>query len=222
MSDATVKQKITLHLRKTCSSLRYALYVIFHPFDGFWCLKREKCGDVTAGTFILFLLFVVTVLSKQFTGFIFNFNDPREFDIVKEVLGVVVPVLLWTTANWGITTLMDGEGSLKDIYIACCYSLTPLVLTGLPLILFSRAIALEEGAVYTVIYTISVIWSGFLLFSGTMITHQYSLRKTLITMVIVIVGMALIVFLVMLFFALIQELINFLFVFYKEYQLRFD
>ena len=26
------------------SSLRYSLYVIFHPFDGFWDLSREKRG----------------------------------------------------------------------------------------------------------------------------------------------------------------------------------
>ena len=39
-------------------SLRYSLYVITHPFDGFWDLNREKKGSMAAAhtIFILFLL----------------------------------------------------------------------------------------------------------------------------------------------------------------------
>ena len=41
------------HLGKT---LRYSLYVIFHPFDGFWDLIHERRGSIGAATAI-FIMF---------------------------------------------------------------------------------------------------------------------------------------------------------------------
>ena len=34
-------------------SLRYALYVMTHPFDGFWDLTHEKRGSIAAANTIL-------------------------------------------------------------------------------------------------------------------------------------------------------------------------
>lgn len=53
-----------------------------------------------------------------------------------------------------------------------------------------------------------------------MTIHQYTVGKTLLTVLIAIVGMAAILFLFLLFFALIQQLMNFLYIFYKEMTLR--
>lgn len=47
-------------------------------------------------------------------------------------MSVALPVALWVLANWCLTTLFDGEGTLKDVYIATCYALTPLPLFGHP------------------------------------------------------------------------------------------
>ena len=42
--------------QRLLSSLRYSLYVIFHPFDGFWDLSREKRGSLGAANIIVFLV----------------------------------------------------------------------------------------------------------------------------------------------------------------------
>ncbi|NCU25231.1 DUF1282 domain-containing protein [Candidatus Nomurabacteria bacterium] len=201
-------------------SLRYSLYVIFHPFDGFWCAKREEKGDMKAATIILAVVVVTYILLRQLTGFIFNYNEPKDLNILSETLSIIIPFLLWCAANWGITTLMDGEGTLKDIYIASAYSLVPLIIINIPLLLLSNIIVLEEGNLYYVISSFAVIWTGFLLFTGTMTIHQYTIGKTVLTIIIAIIGMAGIIFLLLLFFALIQQLINFVYIFYKEFTLR--
>ncbi len=202
------------------NSLKYSFYIIFHPFDGFWCSKREKRGNAKAATILLFLVVLTYILIRQLTGFIFNYNEPKDLNILSETLSVVIPFLLWCIANWGITTLMDGEGTLRDIYIASAYALVPLILINIPLILLSNIITVEEGSLYFVINSFAVIWSAFLMFIGIMTIHQYSITKTLVTMAIAVVGMAGIIFLVLLFFALIQQFINFLYIFYKEFVLR--
>ena len=57
--------------QRLLSSLRYSLYVIFHPFDGFWDLSREKRGSLGAANIIVFLVLLVRLLSMQFTPFLF-------------------------------------------------------------------------------------------------------------------------------------------------------
>ena len=201
-------------------SLLYGFHVIFHPFDGFWCAQRERRGDVRAATVLIALVTLVSVLSNHLTGFIFNENSDSSSNLLAEILGIVVPVVLWCVANWSITTLLDGEGSFRDIYIATAYALTPMILVQIPMILLSQVIVLEEARIYQALGLLMLAWVAFLLFSGLMTIHQYTVGKTLLTVLIAIVGMAAILFLFLLFFALIQQLMNFLYIFYKEMTLR--
>lgn len=202
------------------NSLKFSFYVIFHPFDGFWCAKREKKGDARSATIILFLIVVTYILIRQMTGFIFNYNEPKDLNILSETLSIVIPFLLWCVSNWGITTLMDGEGTLKDIYIASAYALVPLIILNVPMIVLSNVVTLEEGSIYYVINSFAVIWAAFLMFIGIMTIHQYTIGKTILTILIAVVGMAGIIFFGLLFFALIQQVINFGYVLYKEMALR--
>ena len=207
-------------MNKIRDSLLYSFHVIFHPFDGFWCAQREGKGDPRAATIIIALVTMVYILSKQLTGFIFNTEIDQDFNLFSELLGVIVPVLLWCVANWSITTLMDGEGSFKDIYIATAYSLVPLILINVPMIILSRIIVQEEQRIYQALGILAVVWTGFLIFSGLMTIHQHTATKTVVTILIAVVAMAAMLFSFLLFFALIQQLINFVYMFYKEMTLR--
>jgi hypothetical protein len=207
-------------MSKIAESLRYSFHVIFHPFDGFWCAKRERKGDVWAATILIGMVTLVYILSNQLTGFIFSTNTSESFNLLAELLSVIVPVFLWCVSNWSITTLMDGEGSFRDIYISTAYALVPLILLNIPMIILSRIIVLEEQRIYDALGFLAVIWVAFLLFSGLMTIHQYSMGKTVVTVILAIVGMAAILFLFLLFFALIQQLMNFVYIFYKEMTLR--
>ena len=163
-------------MNKIRDSLLYSFHVIFHPFDGFWCAQREGKGDPRAATIIIALVTMVYILSKQLTGFIFNTEIDQDFNLFSELLGVIVPVLLWCVANWSITTLMDGEGSFKDIYIATAYSLVPLILINVPMIILSRIIVQEEQRIYQALGILAVVWTGFLIFSGLMTIRNYLKR----------------------------------------------
>jgi hypothetical protein len=53
--------------------------------------------------------------------------------------------------------------------------------------------------------SLGLIWSGALIFFGMMVVHDYSLGKNLVTSLGTIVGMALIMFIGILFTTLIQK-----------------
>ena len=197
-------------------ALKYSFYLIFHPFDGFYDLKHEKKGNLISANIILMIIILVFILSKQLTGFIFNNNSFRSLNIISEVISVILPLLLWCISNWSITTLMDGEGSLKDIYITTCYALVPIIISNFPLILISNFLTMDEADFYVFFYTLSFIWSVFLIFIGIMTVHQFTVKKTIVTIIIAIIGVIVMLFLGLLFIALIQQIINFCTFLYKE------
>jgi hypothetical protein len=201
-------------------SLRYTLYLIFHPFDGFWDLKHEKKGNLKAALIIVALVGITFILRRQLTGFVLNEVKLQELNIVVEISSVALPFFLWCVANWCLTTLMDGEGSFRDIVITSAFALAPFVLINIPLIIFSNVITLEEAAFYHFFDILALVWAGILLFLGTSVVHQYSMGKTFLTCICIIVGMGLIIFIALLFFSLLQQIFSFIYTIYKEIALR--
>lgn len=199
--------------------LKYGLHVIFHPFDGFWDLKREHRGSLAAALTFVVLTIIITTMEKQLTGFLFNEIRLKDVNVVVDILTVTILYVLWCVANWCLTSLMDGEGKMRDIFIATGYALLPIILIRLPMILLSLGITSQEGTFYYVLGAVSYIWTGFLIFFGTMVTHQYSFGKTVLTCICTIVGMGIIMFIGLLFFNVIQQMITFATTIYKE--LRF-
>ena len=196
--------------------IKYGLHVIFHPFDGFWDLKKEHRGSLAAAlTFVVIVIMLMT-FEKQTTGFLFNTVRLKDVNVVVDVLTVTMIYVLWCVANWCLTSLMDGEGTMKDIFIAMGYALIPLILVRIPMIILSLGITAEEGTFYYVLDVFSYIWTGILVFFGTMITHQYSFRKTVLTCILTVVGMGIIMFIGLLFFNVIQQIITFFTTIYKE------
>ncbi len=205
------KQKINLKIKKgsLLDSLKYALYVIFHPFDGFWDLKHEKRGNLRAAIIILFTLCLTFIFAKQYTGFVFNQTDISKLNIYMEFVSVIVPFILWCGINWAVTTLMQGKGKFRDICIATAYAMTPIIIVRIPLTVVSNCITSKEGAFYFLFLTIATLWSQLLVFFGTMVTHQYSMKRTIFTSILTIIGIGIVLFIGLLFFSVISQVLGF-------------
>lgn len=201
-------------------TLKYAKYVIFHPFDGFWDLVHEKKGSVAAASTFLILFLITHVVKLMFTNFQF-INAPLQYvNVIEQMLSLFLPFMILCIANWSFTTLFDGKGRFKDIYIAMCYALVPYIMIQLPLVFVSNIIAFDEAAFYTVLMSFSVIWSVVLVFTGLMETHDYSPGKTFIFLIFTVVGALIIIFLVLVFFSLLGDAASFFISLYREVAFR--
>lgn len=181
------------------SALRFALYVIVHPFEGFFALKKGVPGSLAAAWIFLGLVVATSVAARQYTGFIFNTTDLSRVNLLMEVLSVLVPFFLWTGVNWALTTLMDGKGTMRQIFIATAYALLPVVLFGVPCIVMSNYITAEEGAFLRFFQALGAIWAGVLVVLGAvMTTHEYEFSKAIATCLLTVAGMGFVLFLVFL------------------------
>ncbi|MBQ7346731.1 MAG: YIP1 family protein [Clostridia bacterium] len=194
--------------RKTFGQeLLYGFYVMFHPFDGFYDLKHEHRGSVRAS--LVFIALTIVAFFYQSVGQGYVMNPTGTYSTIwVQCISVLVPLFLFVLANWCLTTLFEGEGSFKDIFIATSYSLLPLIILTIPMTFFSNYVTTTEAGIISFIGTLSFIWVGLLLFFGTMVTHDYSMSKNLITILGTVVAMACIVFIVLLFSMLLSKLVS--------------
>ena len=187
----------------------YAFHIMVHPFDGFWDLKHEKRGSVRSAFIILLIVVASFAYQSLGTGYIFNQEGTKGYDgIYSTIISVVIPIMLWVVANWCLTTLFDGEGNFSDIFVATCYSLIPLPLFIIPSTMLSNVLVPDEEGIITTLMAIGWLWTGMLLYFGMMTTHGYSFFKNLVTVIATILGMAIIMFLAILFFVLMSKLYN--------------
>jgi len=205
------------HLGKT---LRYALYVVVHPIDGFWDLIHEKRGSMVAAHIIVAATILVEVMRLTLTSFQFVTINMEFFNAAVVLMRILLPLLLWTIANWGLTTLMDGKGRMSHVYMAVSYALTPYVILNAVMIVLSQLVTYEEGALYWLLAGIAVFWTAILILAGMMMVHDYSISKTVLSSLLTVVGMGVMVFIFVVFFSLVSDAISYFVSLYREILFR--
>ncbi len=200
--------------------MKKALYILRHPIYGHWEMKRDKTGQYSSGIVLLFIAILASIFNRQMRAFVFNFNYNVPLDILKEAAKVVLPVILFSIANWAVTTLYDGNGTFKDVFLVCCYSLIPFIIFRIGTPLISHLLTLNETLYLDLIDIAGYSWSGIMLFVGIKEVHEYEAGKMLATLLLTMIGAAIIVFIFLLFFSLLQELGNFVYSIYRELSLR--
>lgn len=200
---ASLRKKETyMHYLET---LKFALYCITHPLDGFWDLTHERRGSLAAANTILILTLLARVMKLQFTNFLFMKVYWEEINIFLYLASVLFPLALWCVGNWGLTTLFDGKGKLGQIYMASCYALTPYPLLQFPLIIMSNLVTVEEGEFYVVLSAISLLWAAVLMIAAMMQIHEYKLSKTIFFTIGTLFAMLIMIFILLLFFSMVSQ-----------------
>lgn len=202
------------------SQLKYAFYILTHPFDGFYDLKHEKRGSLKAALLLYALTALTALLRQQFSEYLFNPYADKGQNVLAVIVLAIGPYLLWCVSNWCLTSLMDGEGGMKDMIIATGYALLPLIFANLLYIGFSWVLVEEEGYYILLLDGLGTLWTILWVFFGMMVTQQYAFGKSLATAILSIVGMGLILFVLLLLFYLAQQVYSFAFDLFTEIEFR--
>ncbi len=187
----------------------YFGYTLMHPMDGFYWIRHKEYGSVPIAVLMVILFSISFSLNRLYASFVVNQTDPRSVNSLTELAGVLVLFLLVCVGNWSITCLMDGEGRFKDIIIAVGYGITPATAGYVIATLLSKVIADNEQAFYGLVIAIGIAYAVILVLMGIMQVHNYTLGKTLITLFLTFVAVLIIIFLALLLFNLVNQVITF-------------
>ena len=199
---------------------QWVKHAVIHPFEGFEDMRWKKSGSLKIAMLIVLLLFLGEIAYGRLYGFQFYISYDKTFNIIPYIVRSFVFFGAWTVGNWSVYTLLDGEGTLRNICIYSAYALIPYIVQLYVNVMLSHILVRDESVFMQVIELIGTCWTVILLFSAVKSVHQYSLKKTVFAVILTIVAMLIMLFLLVLFMSLIQQVYIFISTVYTELSYR--
>lgn len=201
-------------------TIKYPFYTMIHPVKGFSSLKDDKKGSVLIANCILFVFFIISIISRQNTGFLFNNNKTETFNIFVTLIMTIGAFVMWVTANWAVSTLVDGEGKFKEIWVFSAYSLMPFVIFTALQVIFSNVLSLDEQFFYNFFEILIFGWTAVCLFAAITEVHQFTIKKTVWICILTILGIVFCIAIVAISYSMFAQLIQFIGMIYSELKMR--
>lgn len=191
-------------------------YALLHPIDAFTQFKYRKLGSYLISTIIVVLWFFARVFEYNCTGFAFNINRESDFNLFTTILVTFGLFIVFVITNWALCTLIDGKGTVRDITATTAYSLIPFIVTRYLIVIMTNVFIPAESVFIQIVSVVGILWTALVLFLGLMSIHEFSVGKTIVSILLTLFGMAVVVFLVVLIYSLMQQMFNFFISVYKE------
>lgn len=199
-----LKKKRNIIIFKTEKSKCLGLSMA-HPVESFRKIKEKQTGSLVYAVIILITFYIITVLNDTLGGFTFTVFDSESYNALYVFLSTVGLVVLWTFCNWLICSLLDGIGTIKEIFIVSCYCLVPIILAFFIKLGLTHILIQSEAAFLSIMVYAFVLYAAFMLILGIMQIHDYGFGKFIATTVLSLVAMLIIIFLLFLIIMLAQQ-----------------
>lgn len=190
-----------------------------HPIDSFYYLKKKQYASILSATILYVILIVEYIYSRFYTGFIYK-TVSSDANLVGELLLLLVPLALFIVVNYLVSTINDGEGRFKEIYIGTIYSLAPFLVFSPILTLLSSVLTYNEAFVYVFSIRIIYAWCLIILFIMLKEIHNYTFSDTIRNIFVTLFGMVIMLLVVFIVFVLIDQVYDFVYSIIKEAVLR--
>jgi len=200
--------------------LKQAIRIMRHPVDGFWELRYEKRAGAVSASILLVVAFVVALVAKISTSFIFNPIDIKFINPMLILAQIAIPWLTWVLANFMVSSINRGQGRFIDVFIGSAYALTPYILFTVPVALFSNALTIGESSIYLFFKYIIWGWTLFLFFVLVQEVHNYDIGEAIRVMILSLLFMLAIWILLLIFVGLTVQLVDFVRQIYEEVSYR--
>ena len=209
-----VEKKKALLNQKLVKEVSFSLLAFKNPDDMFYGIKRKNAASYQSGL-IVFGLFIIVYLTNIYaTGFLFR--DRNLNSVLVQLVAVVAFFGLYVMVNYLVSTLNDGEGRFKDVFISTSYILIPFIVLTLPMTLLSNYLTYNETFIFTMYHQVILGWMAILLFLSIKWVHNYTFMETIKNIVIIVFGMFIVVLIGLLIYSFIGQLIEFIISIFRE------
>lgn len=149
-----------------------------HPNDCYYEISKKRAGSIMAAAVIYLVFFVVFMLYQTKKGFIYQMQDVQDMDIGFIALGFWALLGLFILCNYLVTSINDGNGTLKQIFMVPAYGSLPAMVALLTVTVVSYGLTYNESFLLTIIMIVGIVWSLVTIFLGLQTIHEYSFKET--------------------------------------------
>lgn len=190
--------------------VKLLLSAFFHPSKVFSEIEEKKCGKLSLCVIMVAIYYVTTILQSLSGGFLFTYYDAETFNSLLVLIRSAGLVILWIVCNWMICTLTGGRGKIKDIAVATCYCLMPLIINNVLQIILTNFLLPSEAEFLSILHAVAIIYTFIMLAIAIIKIHDFTFSQFVGTGVLTIISMAAVVFLIIMIILLIQQLYGFI------------
>lgn len=194
----------------------YAFKCAKHPIDRYYDIRVHKNGSMIAATIIYIVFFGVYMLYQTQKGFIYQYTKVEDMDMGAVVVGFFAILILFIVCNFLVTSITDGDGTLKQVYMIPAYGVMPAMISMLVTIGMSYVLTYNESFILTTIMAIGVCWSIATIFEGLATVHDYDFKHTVLSLIITVVFMLIAAIVVLVVIIMWEQLKDFLLTVGKE------
>lgn len=194
----------------------YGFKVPKHPIDRYYDIRVKRGGNLFGATALYLLLFIVYMAYQTKKGFIYQFTAVEDMDINAIVIGFFFLFALFIVCNYLVSSIKEGDGSLKQVYMIPAYGMLPLMVSMVSITALSYFLTSNESFLLTIILTVGGVWSVILIFTGFLTVHDYTFKENIASLVLTLVFMIIAAVMVLIIIIMWERLWQFLLTLGKE------
>ena len=196
--------------------ITYPKTVLARPFKTFDDVKYEGKGSVAFGVFVMFAIGLLSIISYQYTSFLITYTNKENINVFMLFFSTIAPYLIFIVANWAVSVLLCGKGSMSNIFKVNMYALYPTIFLNLAGVILSNFVTNDEKALVTFLFGLSIFIYVLYTFIGLTVVHQYTFTKSVVSIILSIIAMIIIVFVIILLTTLVTNFVNNIYTMFKE------
>ncbi|MBR3764166.1 MAG: YIP1 family protein [Clostridia bacterium] len=203
------------------AQLLYCGEILRNPYDCCYGIKREKRAGYISALIVLLIFFALYVVNTYFAGFLFKTVPDGYYALLNDFLLVFGVFFLLVICCYLVCTITDGESSFRDLFVGCAYALTPMLIFMPIKLVLTNVLTFNEEFFITLIDVVAIGWSALLVILVLMYQNDYTLGKTLVTIILTLFTVLVVVALAVVLYMLISQLVDFITSIYGEVVYRF-
>ncbi|MDF2540378.1 MAG: hypothetical protein K0S47_96 [Herbinix sp.] len=202
--------------RKLIRELTYLKRMLKNPADAFYGIKWEHKVSNLSSTMIYIIFFIIYILNKYYSGFLFKKIEDGRYEIGTDFIFVFGMLTLCIVCNNLICSIRDGEGSGKNIYQAFAYCLMPYLFFQPIVILLSHVLTYNESFIIGFLSFFIIAAMAVLIVVMIKEIQSYTFKETFRCIFLTLFTMIVLVAAGFILFALMKQVLDFILSIFKE------
>lgn len=202
------KRNTILNRSRLLRDLAQVPFAIRHPIDNCYNIRTGQTGTMLSASLLFVLAFVLLVFFQVGRGFIFSVDIGR-YSLFYSAVYFTSILGLFLASNFFISSINDGSGTFRQIYIGTAYALAPVFLILPPVIVLSNVLSIDESFFIQAALTFMLAWTLVTIYLMVMQVHDYSFKEGTASLLMTLFFMVVAVLVGSLVLLLLQQVVLF-------------